>query len=295
MSFGKLTPTFPPIPPISNGTPPTSASWSGDAMDTLKMKIGLLMKDSSESSMKIEAAEKAKSEADDRTAASEQKIRELSKIIHARKIQLDEKNDQCQKNISSARKKEEATIAAREEISKLTLKEMALKSEVERVSAALPDTSDKLCKASEHADKELGEVKKLEIRAMLADQTIEEMEQQLKLAQSMSNSTNHKVDEMLRKIDVRESELKRAEEQAMNVQLKLEGVQDKLRVADRKMAGLQYALEDKSGREHKLKRQIQLLQARLQEAKNREGREVDALNKMKQNINIRIAQASKTK
>ena len=37
------------------------------------------------------------------------------------------------------------------------------------------------------------EVKKLEVRAMLADQTIEEMEQQLKLAQSMSNSTNHKV------------------------------------------------------------------------------------------------------
>ena len=42
--LGKLKPPFPPVPPISSAVPPKEApaSWGGDAMDTLKMKIGLL-------------------------------------------------------------------------------------------------------------------------------------------------------------------------------------------------------------------------------------------------------------
>ena len=37
------------------------------------------------------------------------------------------------------------------------------------------------------------EVKNLELRAMIADQTVEEMEEQLELALNMSSSTNQKV------------------------------------------------------------------------------------------------------
>ena len=36
----------------------SSTPWAGDAMDTLKMKIGLITKESKESSAKIEKAEK---------------------------------------------------------------------------------------------------------------------------------------------------------------------------------------------------------------------------------------------
>ena len=44
MSLDKLKPPFPPIPPISSAMPPKEApnGWGGDAMETLKMKIGLL-------------------------------------------------------------------------------------------------------------------------------------------------------------------------------------------------------------------------------------------------------------
>ena len=41
-------------------------------------------------------------------------------------------------NTLQARKKEEAMVAAREEVKAGTLREMALKAELERVSAALP-------------------------------------------------------------------------------------------------------------------------------------------------------------
>lgn len=41
-------------------------------------------------------------------------------------------------NTLQARKKEEAMVAAREEMKAQTLREMALKAELERVSAALP-------------------------------------------------------------------------------------------------------------------------------------------------------------
>ena len=40
---------------------------------------------------------------------------------------------------------------------------------------ALPDTQNKLAAASERADLVLGDVKKLEIRSMLTDQTVEEI------------------------------------------------------------------------------------------------------------------------
>ena len=36
----------------------SSTPWAGDAMDTLKMKIGLITKESKESSIKMEKAEK---------------------------------------------------------------------------------------------------------------------------------------------------------------------------------------------------------------------------------------------
>jgi len=78
--------------------------WAGDAMDTLKMKIGLITKESKESSIKMEKAEKAKAEADERIAAAEKKIKELSKAIHARKIMLDENTDKLLRNTSMAKK-----------------------------------------------------------------------------------------------------------------------------------------------------------------------------------------------
>ena len=40
----------------------SSTPWAGDAMDTLKMKIGLITKESKESSAKMEKAEKVREE-----------------------------------------------------------------------------------------------------------------------------------------------------------------------------------------------------------------------------------------
>merc|ERR1712242_62808 len=105
----------------------------------------------------MEKAEKAKAEADERIAAAEKKIKELSKAIHARKIMLDENTDKLLRNTSMAKKKEEATVAAREEIKTQTLREMALKSELERVNAALPASQAQLAAASERVDAQLAE------------------------------------------------------------------------------------------------------------------------------------------
>ena len=65
--------------------------------------------------------------------------------------------------------------------------------QLERVLTALPDTQTQLAVASERADLVLGDVKKLEIRSMLTDQTVEEMEQALSDAHNMSANTAAKV------------------------------------------------------------------------------------------------------
>ena len=49
-------------------------------------------------------------------------------------------------------------------------------SQLERVVTALPETQAQLAAASERADLVLATVKQLEIRSMLTDQTLEEME-----------------------------------------------------------------------------------------------------------------------
>lgn len=264
-------------------------------MDTLKMKIGLLKRENNDSSSRMAVAEKTKVEAEERIGNAEKQIREISKLIHARKILVDEKTDQHQRNQNSARRKEEATLAAKEEINSLNLREMALKSELERMSAALPATSENLCDASEQADRELGEVKKLEIRAMLADQTIEEMEQQMDLAQSMAVSTNHKAEEMLKKLELRQQELNKAQERAERAQTRLNLVNEKLKSSDRKMAGLQYTLEDRGRVDLKYKKQVHLLQARLNDAAQRAERELVALRNIKQNVEVRTARAASRK
>ena len=61
---------------------------------------------------------------------AEDKIKELSKQIHSRKLLLDDHTDRLQKNLHMIKRKEEATVAAREEIKTQTLREMQLQSEV---------------------------------------------------------------------------------------------------------------------------------------------------------------------
>ena len=95
----------------------------------------------------IQCIFQAKSEADERIATAEKKIKELSKQIHARypclllillililiptrKLLLDENTDKLLKNTSMTKRKEEATLQAREEIKMQTLREMVLKAEV---------------------------------------------------------------------------------------------------------------------------------------------------------------------
>ena len=53
---------------------------------------------------------------------------------------------------------------------------MCLPPQLERVVTALPETQAQLAAASERADLVLAAVKQLEIRSMLTDQTLEEME-----------------------------------------------------------------------------------------------------------------------
>merc|ERR1719400_615338 len=110
---------------------------------------------------------------------------------------------------------------------------MELKNELERVNTELPSTSDKLCETSALADNQLKDVKNLELRAMIADQTIEELEEQLHLALTMSTTTNHKADEMQRKLEIREAELVKAKKRADSVQTHLDHLHEKLRAADR--------------------------------------------------------------
>merc|ERR1719430_387954 len=117
-------------------------------------------------------------------------------------------------------------VAAREEVKAGTLREMALKAELERVSAALPASQAQVAAASERADQQLAEVKRLEIRAMLTDQTIEEMEQQLYDAHNMSGTTNQKAEDMSKKLQIRTKELARAQDRAEQASQKLETVNE---------------------------------------------------------------------
>ena len=107
--------------------------------------------------------------------------------------------------------------------------------QVERVLTALPSTQASLASASQEADEILSEVKKLEIRAMLTDQTIEEMEAQLYDAHNMSANTAQKAEDMTRKLQVRTKELGRAQDRAEQATSKLEQVTNKLRAADIKV------------------------------------------------------------
>lgn len=260
--------------------------WAGDAMDTLKMKIGLLKSENKDASKQMELAEKAKAEADERIQAAEKKIKELSKQIHARKIMLDENTDKLQRNTNLAKRKEEATISAREEIKAQTLREMQLKSEVDRVMTALPQTQAQLCAASERADQQLSEVKKLEIRAMLTDQTIEEMEGQLYDAHNMSGTTSQKAEDMSKKLQVRSKELGKAQDRAEQASQKLETVNENLRKADIKMASLQFNLEDRSRTDGRYKKQIQNIQAKINNADQRFARDEEALLKLKSRMEM---------
>jgi len=250
-------------------------------MDTLKMKISLLKRENSDSTKQMAAAEKAKAEADEKILAAEKKIKELSKQIHARKLLLDENTDKLQRNTSMTKRKEEAIISAREEIKAQTLREMQLKSEVERVLTAFPQTQASLCAASERADQQLSEVKKLEIRAMLTDQTIEEMEGQLYDAHNMSSTTAQKAEDMTKKLQVRTKELAKAQDRAEQATQKLETVNENLRKADIKMASLQFNLEDRSRKDGKYKKQIQTIEAKVNNAEQRFSRDEEALLKLK--------------
>ena len=107
--------------------------------------------------------------------------------------------------------------------------------QVERVLTALPSTQASLASASQQADEILSEVKKLEIRAMLTDQTIEEMEAQLYEAHNMSANTAQKAEDMTRKLQVRTKEMGRAQDRAEQASSKLEQVTNKLRAADIKV------------------------------------------------------------
>eukprot|EP00088_Acartia_fossae_P039769 TRINITY_DN41394_c0_g1_i1.p1 TRINITY_DN41394_c0_g1~~TRINITY_DN41394_c0_g1_i1.p1 ORF type:complete len:310 (-),score=114.98 TRINITY_DN41394_c0_g1_i1:194-1090(-) len=297
MSLGKLKPPHPPIPPMSSSVPPKEAppTWGGDAMDTLKMKIGLLTRDNSEAMAKMALAEQAKEEAETRIKAAEEKIREQGKKIQSIKIKADYNNDLYQKNSKTCRRKEEALVAAKEEIQNLTIREGELKNELERVHAALPATSEKLCETSANADKQLSDVKNLELRAMIADQTVEEMEEQLELAVNMAATTNHKAEEMLRKLEMREAELKKAESRANTVQNHLDSINDKLRASDKKMNAQQFNLEERVQRERKYKKELALLQARITETEARKERDVEALKVLKHHVDLRIKKAAKAK
>ena len=107
--------------------------------------------------------------------------------------------------------------------------------QMEKVLTALPITQANLATASQQADEVLSEVKKLEIRAMLTDQTIEEMEAQLYEAHNMSANTAQKAEDMARKLQVRSKELGRAQDRAEQATSKLEQVTNKLRAADIKV------------------------------------------------------------
>ena len=107
--------------------------------------------------------------------------------------------------------------------------------QMEKVLTALPITQANLATASQQADEVLSEVKKLEIRAMLTDQTIEEMEAQLYDAHNMSANTAQKAEDMTRKLQVRTKELGRTQDRAEQATSKLEQVTNKLRAADIKV------------------------------------------------------------
>ena len=129
----------------------TPLAVAGEAMETLKMKIFMLKKENTEVTEKMQEAEKVvnknsvmidlpiftarvnfqeKTESNERVKKAEDKIKELSKQIHSRKLLLDDHTDRLQKNLHMIRRKEEATVAAREEIKAQSLREMQLQSEV---------------------------------------------------------------------------------------------------------------------------------------------------------------------
>ena len=75
-------------------------------------------------------------------------------------------------------------------------------------------------------------------RAMLADQTLEEMEAALSDAHNMSGNTAGKAEDMARKLSVRTKELARAQDRAEQAHNKLESVTERLRKADIRVSSI---------------------------------------------------------
>jgi len=266
--------------------PNISEKLSEEAMNILKSKIGLIKREKGDSASKMEAAEKEKAIAEARLKEAEQKILELSKVFHAKKLQLDEKTDTMKRNLANLRRKEEALASAEAERKNLAIKEMNLTSELERANEESVSTQNNLCVMSEQADAKLGQVKQLEIRAMLADQTIEELEEQLNHAKNITITTNQKTDEVNRRLEVRLKSLTGSESLASQASSNLEHLTDKLRKLDQQMNGLHYNLETKKSGESKYRKKLAHLQAQEKNTELRIQREMDSLRKIQQIVGV---------
>jgi len=255
-----------------------------NTLDILRTKIGLLSKENQSYNERMKVANSATQEAGEREKEAEKKIKELTKQLTIRKIELSRKIDDHSNQIVQIKKKEEATAEAKKEINVLLQKAILLKSEIDRVNNVLPKTAQNLCIASEKADNQLKSVKKLEVRAMLADQTIEEMEQQLSIAETMTEKTNSEVTEMQKKLEARNFELLEAQKNAEKTEKKVQLTKQVLNTADVKMANIQDSLEEKSNKDSKYRQRLTLLKDQILENNKREKREMKYLINLKKRI-----------
>jgi len=191
-------------------------------------------------------------------------------------------------------KKEEGTKAVRVEITFLTQKILTLEAEIERINIVIPQITNKFCEKSDLADQGISCVKKLEIRAMLADQTTEEMEQQVYMSKKIKETTNLKIKELTKKLESRQQELEKAVNKAKIVNEKLNNKKENLKSLDFKMASKQYELEKRKKGEIKIENTKSLLQKKIQECEERRKKEYKYLQNIKQNIEFCQNQNKKT-
>jgi len=126
-----------------------------NTLDILRTKIGRLSKENQCYNERIKVANSATLEAEERENKAEKKIKELTKQLTIRRIELNKKMDDHSNQIVQIKNKEEAAAEAKKEINVLLQKAILLKSEIDRVNNVLPKTAQNLCIASEKADNEL--------------------------------------------------------------------------------------------------------------------------------------------
>jgi len=138
-----------------------------------------------------------------------------------------------------------------------------------RSEERLNDTASKLPEAVERAS-ETEQARKLgENRAIVDEERMDALENQLKEARFMAEEADKKFDEVARKLAMVEADLERAEERAEQGENKIVELEEELRVVGNNLKTLEVSEEKSRRREDEYNEQIKGMTSRLKLAETR--------------------------